>query len=37
MTGGALTGVDLTGTRYDASTRWPQGFDPKRHGAVFVR
>jgi uncharacterized protein YjbI with pentapeptide repeats len=29
--------ADLSGARYDAQTRWPQGFDPARHGAVRVR
>jgi Pentapeptide repeats (8 copies) len=24
----------LAGARYDASTRWPAGFEPARHGAV---
>jgi hypothetical protein len=27
---------DLRGAHYDARTRWPAGFDPKRHGAVRV-
>jgi hypothetical protein len=29
-----LTGTDLTGATYDRSTRWPQGVDPRRRGAV---
>ena len=32
-----LTGIDLVTTRYDASTRWPAGFDPQAHGARLVR
>ncbi|MCC2668927.1 MAG: hypothetical protein K0Q72_1398 [Armatimonadetes bacterium] len=32
-----LNAVDLHGARYDASTRWPDGFDPAAHGAVLVR
>jgi uncharacterized protein YjbI with pentapeptide repeats len=39
--GADLTDADLSGARlkyahYDAHTRWPQGFDPQRHGAVKV-
>jgi uncharacterized protein YjbI with pentapeptide repeats len=44
LCGADLTDTDLrtiglhrvfrTVTRYDAHTRWPQGFDPQRHGAV---
>lgn len=26
----------LAGARYDAGTRWPEGFDPQRHGAVKI-
>jgi uncharacterized protein YjbI with pentapeptide repeats len=29
--------ADVTGARYDAQTRWPQGFDPVKAGAVRVR
>jgi len=29
--------IGLTGARYDASTRWPDNFDPQRHGAVLVK
>jgi uncharacterized protein YjbI with pentapeptide repeats len=32
-----LMNVDLRGARYDRTTRWPAGFDPKRHGAILVR
>lgn len=31
-----LPGVKLAGARYDASTRWPPGFQPGRRGAVLV-
>jgi type IV pilus assembly protein PilB len=27
--------VDLTRACYDRHTRWPEGFDPQRHGAVL--
>jgi hypothetical protein len=27
----------LISAHYDAHTRWPDGFDPRRHGAVLVR
>jgi len=41
LTGRDLSDADLTGAvftdaRYDALTRWPDGFDPERHGAVRV-
>jgi hypothetical protein len=29
-----LTNTRLLGARYDAATRWPEGFDPARSGAV---
>lgn len=32
-----LTNVRLLRARYDAHTRWPQGFDPVKAGAVNVR
>lgn len=39
-----VDGVEIPGTddnfdgaRYDARTRWPDGFDPQRHGAVRVK
>jgi hypothetical protein len=28
--------LTLTGARYDAATRWPQGFDPLKHRAVKI-
>jgi hypothetical protein len=36
LRGANLTGADLKGAHYDAFTRWPAGFDPRRHGAVKV-
>jgi hypothetical protein len=35
--GSRLSGVLLSGARYDAHTRWPSGFDPVKAGAVQVR
>ena len=32
-----LTGVELAGARYDSRTVWPEGFEPRDCGAVFVR
>ena len=32
-----IPGVLLSGARYDVATRWPQGFDPKKHGAILVK
>src|SRR5207302_229054 len=32
-----LRGAVLTGARYDADTRWPEGFTPHAYGAVAVR
>jgi uncharacterized protein YjbI with pentapeptide repeats len=29
--------VFLSGARYDAHTRWPKDFDPKKHGAILVK
>jgi hypothetical protein len=29
-----LSGARLQGAVYDKSTRWPQGFNPKKHGAM---
>ena len=29
-------GANLTGTTYDAETKWPEGFDPEAAGAVLV-
>ena len=29
--------LDLTGARYDTQTRWPTGFDPRRHGAILTK
>lgn len=36
LSGAGLAGADLSGAQYDASTRWPVGFDPVRHGARLV-
>lgn len=36
LDGVALTGVILAGARYDARTRWPAGFDARKHSAVRV-
>lgn len=34
LLGANLTSARLRGARYDAATRWPPGFNPRRHGAV---
>jgi uncharacterized protein YjbI with pentapeptide repeats len=34
--GAWLPGTNLTGARYDATTRWPAGFRPERRGAIRV-
>ena len=31
-----LPGAKLTRVRYDARTKWPEGFDPVAAGAVLV-
>ena len=31
------TGRDLREAKYDANTKWPEGFDPKAAGAVLVK
>jgi uncharacterized protein YjbI with pentapeptide repeats len=31
-----FTDTILTGAHYDAVTRWPNGFDPVRHGLILV-
>jgi hypothetical protein len=36
LTGSDMTGATLTRALYDARTRWPAGFNPRRHGAVKV-
>ena len=36
LAGAGLTGADLTSALYDDSPRWPDGFDPARHGARIV-
>src|SRR2546427_587010 len=37
LAGADLTNANLTGARYDARTRWPDGFDPVKHGAILVK
>jgi hypothetical protein len=37
LRGASLHGAILTGAQYDARTRWPPGFDPKRHGAKLIK
>jgi uncharacterized protein YjbI with pentapeptide repeats len=34
--GSSPRGVDFRGALYDRTTRWPVGFDPRRHGAVLT-
>jgi hypothetical protein len=36
LRGANLAGADLTGACYNAQTRWPAGFDPRRHGAKLI-
>lgn len=31
-----LTAIDLNGTTVDHATKWPHGFDPVRHGAIYT-
>jgi uncharacterized protein YjbI with pentapeptide repeats len=33
LRGAQLDGADFTGAFYDTATRWPAGFDPRKHGA----
>jgi hypothetical protein len=35
LSGANLFGVDLSGIIYDKKTKWPDGFDPIKAGAVF--
>jgi hypothetical protein len=35
LQGAKLRGAKLHGALYDSHTRWPHGFDPRRHGAVL--
>src|SRR5438067_1564918 len=35
LTGANMSAAALTGAFYDATTRWPVGFDPRRHGAIL--
>jgi Pentapeptide repeats (8 copies) len=32
-----LRDAKVAGAQYDAQTRWPEGFDPRNHGAILVR
>jgi hypothetical protein len=36
LRGADLGGAHLLRARYDARTQWPEAFDPREHGAVFV-
>ena len=36
LRGARLKGVYLLDAIYDRNTIWPEGFNPARHGAVFV-
>jgi hypothetical protein len=36
LSGADLEAALLRGALYDEHTRWPQGFEPERHGAVRV-
>ncbi len=31
-----LTAIDLNGTTVDRATKWPNGFNPERHGAIYT-
>jgi uncharacterized protein YjbI with pentapeptide repeats len=33
--GADLRGADFERAKYDETTRWPEGFDPKKHGAMI--
>jgi hypothetical protein len=37
LTGADLTGADLANALYNSQTRWPEGFDPLKHGALLVK
>lgn len=37
LEGARLEGTDLTGTKYNHTTIWPEGFDPKSRGAILVK
>jgi hypothetical protein len=36
LRGASLVDAKLTGAFYDTETRWPRGFDPRRHRAKWV-
>jgi uncharacterized protein YjbI with pentapeptide repeats len=37
LSGANLDGAHLFGARYDAHTRWPEGFDPVKRGAILIQ
>ena len=37
VTGADLFKADLREAKYNANTKWPEGFDPKAAGAVLVK
>lgn len=37
LTGADLTGANLANALYDPQTRWPEGYDPLKHGALLVK
>ena len=37
LSGAILTGATLKQAKFDASTKWPAGFEPSRHDTVLVR
>jgi len=36
LEGAYLVGVNLEGAKYSTDTKWPDGFDPKSHGAILI-
>ena len=36
-TGANPKGANLSGAKYNADTKWPEGFDPAAAGAVLVK
>ncbi len=37
LRGADLRDIDLTGAKYSANTKWPEGFDPEAAGCKLVR
>jgi uncharacterized protein YjbI with pentapeptide repeats len=37
LSGANLDGAHLVGARYGAHTRWPEGFDPVKRGAILIQ